>query len=118
MDRDNPVLDHERLDVYHVAVEFFSLALRILDNIPKDRRELRSQLERAAMSVPLNIAEGSGKPSPPDRARFYAIARGSALECGALLDVSGLMGYATSIQVDDGKRLLGRIVSMLTRMCR
>jgi four helix bundle protein len=115
---DHPPLDHERLDVYRVAVEFLALALRILDGIPRQRRELRSQLERAAMSVPLNIAEGSGKPSPPDRARYYAIARGSALECGALLDVSSLMGHATPEQVDQGKHMLGRVVAMLTRMCR
>src|SRR5882762_1025635 len=118
MNNDNPVLDHEKLDVFQLAIEFFSLALRILDRIPKQRRELRSQLERAAMSVPLNIAEGSGKPSPPDRARYYAIARGSALECGALLDVSSLMGHATADQVDQGKHMLGRVVAMLTRMCR
>jgi four helix bundle protein len=39
------------------------------------------------MSVPLNIAEGAGKPSTADRARYHGIARGSAMECGALLDV-------------------------------
>jgi four helix bundle protein len=118
MSTDRPLLDHETLDVYRVSVAFLALALRILDPIPKHRRELRSQLERAAMSVPLNIAEGTGKPSLPDRAKFYAIARGSALECGALLDVSALFGHATPEQVDEGKRMLARVVAMLTRMCR
>ena len=118
MSQDTPLLDHEKLDVYRVAVEFFALALRILEVIPRQRRELRSQLERAAMSVPLNIAEGTGKPSQADRARYHAIARGSALECGALLDVCGLMGHATPIQIEDGKRMLARVVAMLTRMCR
>ena len=64
MSRDPPLLDHEKLDVYGVAVEFFALALRILGAISRRSRELRSQLERAAMSVPLNIAEGCGKPEP------------------------------------------------------
>ena len=118
MSQEPPLLDHEKLDVYRVAVEFFAFSLQILDAVPRQRRELRSQLERAAMSVPLNIAEGCGKPSPADRARYHGIARGSALECGALLDVCGLMGHATGAQVDQGKRMLGRVVAMLTRMCR
>ena len=107
-----PTLDHENLDVYRLAIEFLALALEIVDSLPRGRRELRSQLERAAMSIPLNIAEGSGKTSPPDRARYYATARGSAL------DVCGLLRHASPDQLDRAKHLLGRIVAMLTRMCR
>jgi four helix bundle protein len=118
MRTDIPLLDHESLDVYRIAIEFFSMAVHILEHLPRQRRELRSQLERAAMSIPLNIAEGSGKPSSPDRARYYGIARGSALECGALLDVCTLMGHISHEQRDQGKRLLARVVAMLTRMCR
>ena len=70
------------------------------------------------MSIPLNIAEACGKPVPADRARYHAIARGSAMECGALLDVCGLAGHATEVQFETGKRLLSRIVAMLTKMCR
>jgi four helix bundle protein len=118
MSTERPLLDHENLDAYRVSIEFLSLAVRILEAIPSSRRELRSQLERAAMSVPLNIAEGCGKPSVADRARYHAIARGSAMECGALLDVCGLMQHAGPEQVEQGKRLLSRLVAMLTRMCR
>lgn len=113
-----PQLDHENLDVYRVAIEFLSLAVGLLEAIPSHRRELRSQLERAAMSVPLNIAEGCGKPSNADRARSHAIARGSAMECGALLDVCGLMGHASAQEVERGKAMLVRVVAMLTKMCR
>ncbi|AUX20451.1 hypothetical protein SOCEGT47_009220 [Sorangium cellulosum] len=70
------------------------------------------------MSVPLNIAEGSGKPAIADRARFYAIARGSAMECGSLLDVCRVAGFVPSADAEDAKTLLARIVAMLTRMCR
>ena len=69
------------------------------------------------MSIPLNIAEGVGKPSPLDQARFHAIARGSAMECGAILDVVRvLQGSADSL--DRAKELVVRIVEMLTKMCR
>ena len=118
MTTERPLLDHENLDVYRVAVEFLALSLEVLDGLPRQRRELRSQLERAAMSIPLNIAEGTGKPSAGDRARYYATARGSALECGAALDVCALLRHASPDQLDRGKRMLSRIVAMLTRMCR
>ena len=118
MSHDRALLDHENLDVYRVAIEFLTLSLRLLEVIPSHRRELRSQLERAAMSVPLNIAEGCGKPTVARRAHYRGIARGSAMECGALLDVCGLMGHATSEQVETGKAMLVRVVAMLTKMCR
>ncbi|WP_437957264.1 four helix bundle protein [Sorangium sp. So ce119] len=112
------LLDHENLDVYHRSIEFLTVALRLVARLPRGERELRDQLKRAAMSVPLNIAEGSGKPATADRARFYAIARGSAMECGALVDVCRVAGFLLSEDAENAKSLLARIVAMLTRMCR
>ena len=113
-----PRLDHENLDVYQCALEFLSLALRLLSTLPRGESELRSQLKRAAMSIPLNIAEGAGKPSVADRSRYHAIARGSAMECAALLDVCTIAGYVGEPQAREGKQLIVRIVAMLSKMCR
>ncbi len=66
----------------------------------------------------MNIAEGTGKPTPADRARYHAIARGSTMECGALLDVCRLAGLVSAEEAGRGKVLLVRIVAMLTKMCR
>mgnify|MGYP001612300939 CR=1 FL=1 len=115
---DRPLLDHENLDVYRVSIAFLRLAFDLLAKLPKTQRELRSQLERAAMSIPLNIAEGAGRATGPDRARFHATARGSAMECGAILDVCRVAGYAPEPLLDDGKLMLSRMVAMLTKMCR
>jgi hypothetical protein len=68
-----PLLDFERMDVYRVALEFQALASSI--RLPQGRRELRDQLERAALSIVLNTAEGAGRTGAADKARFFAIAR-------------------------------------------
>lgn len=73
-------------------------------------------MKRASLSVPLNIAEGTGKNSSADKQRFYAIARGSAMECGAVLDVCKILKIIDPLEYDQGKKLLIRIVGMLTKM--
>jgi four helix bundle protein len=113
-----PHLDHENLDVYRRGIDFLAVALGLMQSLGRGDAEIRDQLKRAAMSIVLNIAEGAGKPAVADRARYYAAARGSAMECGALLDVCMLAGRGRCEQVTEGKALLVRIVSMLTKMCR
>jgi four helix bundle protein len=117
-DSQEPRLDYENHDVYQRAIEFLRLAMQVTSALPRGESELRSQLKRAAMSIPLNIAEASGKPSTADRARYHAIARGSAMECGALLDVCTIAGHVTATDARLGKNLIVRIVAMLSRMCR
>lgn len=109
---DSAVLDIDRLDVYRVAVEFSTLASRLRVR----PASLRDQLDRAAASVVLNLAEGLGRPSPSDRAHFFAIARGSAFECAAVLDVLHARGVLPSDTHRHGRGLLVRSVQMLSRM--
>jgi len=80
------VFDHEKLDVYREAISFCSWVGEFLDTV-KSKTAAKDQLDRASTSIPLNIAEGNGKFSGRDRARFLEMARGSALECAACLDV-------------------------------
>ena len=80
-------LPYERLDGYQRAIEFLVLVAPVLEAPPRGHAGLTDQLRRASISIPLHIAEAAGKVGEADRARFYAIARGSALECGAILDV-------------------------------
>lgn len=112
------MLSYEKLDVYRAAIEFLAVGTRIIASLPKGNAGLADQLRRAAMSIPLNIAESSGKPTLKDRRRFIAIARGSAMECGAILDVCRVLDLSDEQTIGHGKLLLVRIVSMLTKMCR
>ena len=111
------MLDHERLDVYRCAIEFLRVAFGLVEQIPRGYGSLSDQLRRAATSIPLNIAEAAGKTGAKERAHFHAIARGSAMECGAILDVLQLLGVAPT-QTTKGKELLVRVVAMLSKMCR
>ena len=112
------MLDHERLDVYQLTLEFLARLLPALESWPRGHSKLADQLRRAATSIPLNIAEGSGKAPGPDHRRFYAIARGSAMECGAIPDVCRLLDLVPAQLTQHCKATLERIVAMLSRMAQ
>ena len=111
-----PIFDHDRLDVYRLSIEYVSAAFDHSKSLNGLHRHARDQWLRAAQSIPLNIAEGNGKRSLKDRARFFDIARGSALECAAIQDVLVASGGLDDAASRELKSKLKRIVSMLTRM--
>ena len=77
---------YEELDIYKRS-KSFNLSIRnYLDNNPIDF-PTENQLRRAALSVVLNIAEGSGRFSQKEIRRFYIISRSSVFECAAILDI-------------------------------
>ena len=67
---------------------------------------------------PLNIAEAAGRTGSADAARTYAIARGSAMECAAVLDALQVLKLVDDGVHRRGIELLKRVVAMLTKMCR
>ena len=108
--------DHEKLDAYRLALDFVGWAFSMCADLSGPHCRARDQLTRASQSIPLNIAEGNGKRSRADRLRFWGIARGSAFECAAVLDVLVRCDAKTPEEVEHGKKMLHRIVSMLTKM--
>jgi four helix bundle protein len=110
------MLSYQRLNVYQRSIEFFALTLEILRELPRGHAEIADQLRRAAQSQPLNIAEGAGRTSKPDVAKHYTIARGSAMECAAILDVMRLQGTLSTDHYQRGMDLLTSVVAMLTNM--
>ncbi len=109
--------DHERLNVYQEAIRFVAWADDLLESLPKGVA-VHNQLDRAATSIPLNIAEGNGKYTSADRCRFFDNARGSALECAACLDVLVAKKRTDLETVETGKAVLLTIVSMLVGLIR
>lgn len=111
---DGILLDAERLEVYHLALELHAFAA---SKVPTLSRVLKDQLERASLSVVLNIAEGGGRRSRKDKARHYAYARGSATEVAASFDVLKIRKLAPASECARGRSLAVRVVQMLTKLC-
>jgi len=108
-------LPHEKLDVFQVAIALIEHIAGL-----KPRRGCSNafdQLRRAATSTALNIAEACGKQGQ-DRQRFFEIARGSALESAAALQVLAALGAVSATEHDAGRAFCERLYAMLTRLCR
>lgn len=105
--------DHEKLNVYQEAIRFIAWVSELLENVAAN-----NQLDRASTSIPLNIAEGNGKYTSPDRCRFFDISRGSSLESAACLDVLCAKKIIGKEIADDGKEILSSIVAMLTGLIK
>ena len=111
------LFDHEKLEVYQETLLFIVWLEPMLQKLPKSMA-VCDQLDRASTSIALNLAEGNGKFTGPDRCRFFDIARGSALECAAALDVLVAKGRYSTNEAKLGKEQLLRIVSMLVGLIR
>jgi four helix bundle protein len=110
------MLSFQKLDVYQRSIECQAFARRLLQRIPRSHGNLVDQLRRAAQSTPQNIAEGAGKTTRADKAKHYSIARGSAVECAAHLDVMRIEELIDDEHYGRGLELLERVVAMLTKM--
>ena len=113
VDAHEPQLSPERRDCYRVALELNTLAARL---VPRGHRDVRDQLTRAALSISASLAEGCGRRAPADKAHFYVIARGSAMECAAIIDVIRSLGLAPISTCEEARWLVVRIVQMLTKL--
>src|SRR5205809_7736796 len=108
--------DDEKLDVYRESIVSCSWGDLLFEIYSK--AAAKDQLDRASTSLPLNIAEGNGKFSDADRSRFLEIARGSALECAACLDVLVARKLIATERILPAKEQLVRIVNMLMGMLK
>ena len=116
-------LDHEKLDVYQVELEFVAWSTDLMVELrnsveSKTRRiaETCDHLDRAGLSSLFNTAEGNGKRQMKTRAKFFDDARGSATECAACLDSLVAKRACTKERIEQGKSLLVRVVSTLSKL--
>jgi len=108
---------HEKFRAYQLSIEFVALVSSMIESLPKGNAHLVDQLKRASISIPLNIAEGSGKTSEKDKLRFYSIARGSTMECAAILDVFLCTGRLEEKEINEPKARLSEVAGILSKIC-
>ena len=106
-----------KLIVWQKAMELVRTVYRASKNFPSDERyALTDQLRRAVVSIPSNIAEGSGRASNKDYAHFLSIARGSLYETMTQLEIAQSLGYID--EYDSCKELAQEVGRMLTSLLK
>ena len=106
------VVNFRKLDVYQAAIRFLPVAAAIAETLPPRYAAMAEQLRRASLSIPLNIAEGSGKRTGPDQRRFYAIARGRAMECAAIIDACYALSLLDQSRAQEADQSTSRSMSV------
>jgi four helix bundle protein len=108
-------VQHDNTHIYQRSIELIRLVKRVVDDLPSGYSFLADQLRRAASSVALNFSEGYGKSTPADQRRYFRIARGSAYEVAAALDVGLGFGAVSPTHHQHGKELCDHLAAMLTK---
>ena len=108
--------DHEKLEVYQVAAEYSDAADSIAAKLKPGNAHIRDQLRRASDSIVNNVAEGAGEFQPLEKARFYRMALRSSTESAASLHTCQRRQLADLNAIEDARRMLKRVVEMLTRL--
>ena len=108
------VFSHEKLKVYQKSLEFIEFTEKIFPD--NNFISAHHQIDKASTSIPLNIAEGTGKHSNKDKCHYYDIARGSALECAACLDVLLRRKKIIKELNEEGKKIIFKTVFYINRI--
>ena len=105
---------HKKLDVWKLSMELARTIYRLTASFPiEERYGLISQMRRAAVSIPSNLAEGAARDSSNEFRNFLSIARSSLSELDTQLDLSQELGFITENSRYEVDRLLTRIDKML-----
>jgi len=110
-------LNHQKLQVYTASREFVLECYRLTKSMPSDEKfGMITQIRRAALSVHLNIAEGSSRKSEVERKRYYEVARGSVIEIDAALDIAEDLDYLRTFSVEKLGQSMIKCFKLLTGM--
>ena len=111
-----PTTSFTQLDVWKKTRILTGMVYKITERFPQDQLfAITSQMQRAVLSIGCNIAEGYGRRTGKDKARFFTISKGSAEELNHLLIVAGDLGYwkedpAVMQTLDDVAGMLRRLI--------
>jgi len=108
-------LNHKKLEVYKISRDLVKECYQFTKLLPTDEKfALISKIRRAALSVKLNIAEGSSRKSETERKRFYEISRGSIIEIDAAFESACDLSYFTVGELESLGIVVNKCFAMLT----
>lgn len=111
--------EYKKLDVYKESKNLVKMIYRLIEQFPKvETYALSDQLRRAVISVPSNIAEGSGRTSSKDQAHFFEMAFGSLMEVSCQMDIACDLGYISPNELVQIEEQVSRIAAMLSGLRR
>lgn len=106
--------DYRKLNIYHLAHQFVLDVYKATEKFPEsEHKNLSSQLRRAAVSIPINIAEGSSRRSEKEFLNFLNYSFGSGKEIEVLLELSRDLGFITRKEFGDLSKQLGHLMSKM-----
>lgn len=117
MGREYIGFDHEKLLVYQKSLQFIEWLSYNID-CANYKIPIINQLDRASISILLNIAEGNSRTTSNDKCRYFDISRASAMECAACLDILFVKKIINETINQTGKKYILEIVSMITGLIK
>lgn len=112
-------LKHKKLDVWKLGIKLTTDIYALTNHFPKhEQYSLTSQLRRAAVSIPSNIAEGASRLSAKERKRFYEIARSSLVEIDTQLEIAKKLNYPENGQLNEVEDKLEHCFAMLSNLIK
>ncbi len=111
--------EYKNLDAYKESKALVIMVYALLKKFPREEQyALCDQLRRAVISVPSNIAEGSGRTSSKDQAHFFEMAFGSLMEVNCQIDIAHDLGYVTKEDVENVEKHVRAIAALLSGLRR
>ena len=109
---------YEKIRVWQSAMDLVVLIYKATQDFPRSEQfGLVSQMRRASVSVPSNIAEGYGRGAQADRLRFFYIARGSLMELETQIAIAARLAYAgANVLIGQTEKVFAQLSALITRM--
>ncbi len=112
-------LNHKNLEAYKAARQFLIECYKVANLLPADEKyNLCQQIRRAALSVKLNIAEGSSRKSEIERKRYYEISRGSLVEIDTAFESAFDLGYYCEADLQEVNKLINKTFALVTGLIK
>ena len=111
--------EYKNLDAYKESKALVIWVYALIKKFPREEQyALCDQLRRSVISVPSNIAEGSGRTSAKDQAHFFEMAFGSLMEVNCQIDIAHDLGYITKDDVENIEKHVRPIAALLSGLRR